>query len=241
MEQLSIIISTFNEEETIKKCLDGVAEHAPGAEIVLVHGGKDRTAARAREWSAERGIPIRALENFGDSGKGHAVKVGVTLARGEIMIQFDADMQFAPGDIPRTAAPLMEGEADLVIGSRFAPGADRAGYHPSFFRDAGNRLVNGTVSAMAGRKITDVTTGLKGWTKKMIWDVPFRDNRFVYEMEIVMRAARKGYRIMEIPAKYFSREGGVSGHGGGLRELWSLGTTGLKLMAGAVLIRLGLW
>jgi len=239
-KQLTVIIATFNEEETIEKCLDGVARHAPGAEIILVHGGRDGTAAAARRWARDRGYPILALNNFGDSGKGHAIKLGITLAKGEIMIQFDADMQFSPEDIPRVAAPLLAGEADLVIGSRFLPAADRGGYRSSFFRDKGNLLVNRIVSLSAGRKVTDVTTGLKGWTKELIWDTPFRDNRFVYEMEIVLRAALKGYRIWEIPVKYFSRRGGVSGHGGGVKELWSIGRTGLQIIIRAVLIRAGM-
>ncbi len=241
MQPFTIIISTFNEEETIRGCLDRILAAAPSAEIIIVHGGRDRTADIAAEWGLVHSIPIRVLRNYGDSGKGHAVKVGITLAAHPVMLQFDADLQFAPEDIPRIVSPILEGEADLVIGSRFMDEADRSGYRSSFFRDKGNAFLNGFISLIAGRTITDVTTGMKAWSGEYIWDVDFKDNRFIYEMEIVVRGALKGYRILQVPVTYLSRQGGASGHGTGMREFFSIARTGLLIALRAAMIRCRLW
>ncbi len=241
MRPFTIIISTFNEEDTIGECLDRVRQSAPEAEIILLHGGRDGTARAAREWAEQRGDPVRVLENYGDSGKGHAIKVGITLASHPAMLQFDADLQFAPEDIPRVVGPVLAGESDLVIGSRFLPEADRSGYRSSFFRDRGNAFLNRFISLVSRREVSDVTTGMKAWNRKLIRDVDFKDNRFIYEMEIVVRAALKGYRITQVPVTYFSRQGGASGHGTGAAEFCSIARTGLLIAFKAVLIRWGLW
>ncbi len=240
-QPFSIIISTFNEEDTIRDCLSRVRSAAPPAEIILLHGGRDGTARAAREWGKENGDPIRVYENYGDSGKGHAIKVGITLASYPVMLQFDADLQFSPEDIPRMVKPVLAGEADLVIGSRFMKGADRSGYRSSFFRDRGNAFLNGFISLVSRREVSDVTTGMKSWSRELIWAIDYKDNRFIYEMEIVVRSALKGYRIVQIPVTYFSRQGGASGHGTGAAEFCSIARTGLLIAFKAALIRWGIW
>lgn len=242
MQDLSVIISTFNEEGTIVSCLERLAAAVPGAEVLIIHGGRDRTAELSREFGRTHdALRLRVLENYGDSGKGHAIKVGISLASHSLQVQFDADLQFAPEEIPALLAPLRENRADLVVGSRFLRGADRTGYTFSFFRDVGNRVLNRFVSGMAGTPISDVTTGMKAWTREAIWKIRFRDNRFVYEMEVVLRAARSGLRIVQIPVKYLSRQGGHSGHGTGWKEFRSIVTTGASIAWRAALIRMGLW
>ncbi len=136
--------------------------------------------------------PDPCIQKFGDSGKGHAIKLGITLASHPAMLQFDADLQFVPEDIPRVIRPVLEGEADLAIGSRFMDGADKSGYRSNFFRDKGNTFLNRFISCLTGQAVTDVTTGLKAWNRKAIWDIDFKDNRFIYEMEIVVRGGIEG-------------------------------------------------
>jgi len=239
--QYTIIISTFNEEDTIRGCLERVRRAAPDAEIILIHGGRDKTSEIARRWAKEDAGEVRVIDNYGDCGNGHAIKMGISLARYPIMAQFDADMQFAPEDLDKMVRPIVERRADLVIGSRFMEGVDKSGYRSSFLRDMGNSFLNGFISLLAGEKITDVTTGMKAWTRPAIWAIAYKDNRFIYEMEIVMRGALKGYRILQVPVKYASRQGGISGHGSGWKEFYSIARTGLLIAWKALLIRLRLW
>ena len=240
LDRLSIIIACFNEEASIETCLRGLLAAAPGAEIVVIHGGTDRTLEIARAL-AEEHPEIQAHKNYGDTGKGHAIKFGITVTDRPWLLQFDADLQFDPADLPRVLAPIVAGEADIVIGSRFLPDSVTEEYEFSFLRVVGNRIVNRWLSWLAGTPVSDVTTGYKAWTREAIERVNFKDNRFVYEMEILLRGVRRGLRLAQVPITYRNREKGFSGHGSGVRELWSICRTGAKLLWWSLMIRLGLW
>ena len=228
-QQVSIIVACLREEVTIRECLDRITKTMPNAEVLVVHGGPDRTCEIAAEMAKTK-PNIVAITNENDQGKGHAIKVGITRAKHDIMCQFDADLQFAPEDMPKLFGPLLELKADLVIGSRFMPESDDSNYKFSFFRVVGNWVVSAWVSLMCGTRITDVTTGSKAWTRKAITAINFKDMRFVYEVEIPMRAKRLGLRISQVPVSYFNRKGGESGHGSGWRELRSIVRTGFRIL-----------
>jgi glycosyltransferase involved in cell wall biosynthesis len=233
----SIIIACLNEEDTIIECLKRLTQSAPEAEILVLHGGKDQTYELARKF-AQSHSNVVPLRNENDRGKGSAIKAGIERASFDIMCQFDADLQFEPEDIARVLAPILEGGADVVIGSRFMKKADASDYEFSRLRAVGNRLVNAWVSLLCGQSITDVTTGYKAWTRAAIQMISFQDDGFVYEVEIPMRACMEGLRVTQVPVKYHDRQGGVSGHGSGWREVLSICRTGFLILASALTIRL---
>ncbi|MCX7846593.1 MAG: glycosyltransferase family 2 protein [bacterium] len=235
-QPVSVIVACLHEEDTIRECLERITRAMPNAEVLVVHGGRDRTYEIAAEMAREN-PHIVPIKNENDQGKGHAIQVGIGRARYDVMGQFDADLQFAPEDLPALFLPILNGEADLVIGSRFMAGSDTSGYRFSFFRTVGNWIVNGWVSLMSGRRITDVTTGSKAWTRAAIEKIAFKDVKFVYEIEIVMYAIRRGLRVKQVPVRYHNRQGGVSGHGKGWNELKSIIRTGFKLLWRATEIR----
>jgi glycosyltransferase involved in cell wall biosynthesis len=238
----TVLLAAFNEADTIIECLNDLyAACGDDAELILLHGGSDQTLERAREWhNSHPDAHLKAIRHFGDCGKGHAIKTGISLASHPVIIQFDTDMQFNPFDVPRIAAPLLDDRADLVIGSRFMKGADRSGHRFGLLRDTGNLLLNAWISLLTGRHLSDITTGAKGWQRDLIWAVPFQDNRFVYEMEIVMRSALHGARLLQVPVDYTCRTRGESGHGTGWRETWSIIQTGLLIAWRALGLRLTL-
>jgi glycosyltransferase involved in cell wall biosynthesis len=214
MDQLkaSIIIAARNEEDNILQCLSSlVAVLPPEVDIVVVHGGSDRTSEIAATFARQH-PNVRVIRNENDRGKGHAIKRGIQEAYGSIMAQFDCDLQFLASDLPALLAPLINGTADVVVGSRFLPAANRAAYQPVFFRDVGNRLLSGLVSLLAGQKVTDVTTGMKAWTRTAIETIDFTDERYSYEAEIVLKACHRNLRLIEIPIGYASRQQGESMH-----------------------------
>jgi glycosyltransferase involved in cell wall biosynthesis len=208
---VSIIVSCWNEEKCVENVIRSVAAAMPEAEIVIVHGGNDRTLEIARCMTAEfpQVVPVR---NENDRGKGHGIKTGIARASADIMAQFDADLQFFATDLPALVKPLLEGRADVVLGSRFLPSSDRAAYKPSIFRDLGNRVLATYVSILIGQKVTDVTAGTKSWTRSAIEKIAFRDDVYSYEAEIVVRAGLLRQRIVEIPVSYASRSEGESMH-----------------------------
>ena len=239
-QNVSVIISCFNEEETIEECLERVERVVPNAEILVVHGGTDRTSELATLRARSNGN-IRVLRNYGDTGKGHAIKIGISIAERDIMVQLDADLQFMPEEIPKLVRPILEGEAEITFGARFMPESDVEHYDFSFFRVMGNRIVNRYVSTLTGQEFYDITTGLKAWTRKAIEDINFKDNRFVYEVEIAVRGSQNGYRVAMVPITYYNRLGGISGHGKGWREPLSIIWTGVKILLFSTLARVGLW
>lgn len=207
----SVLIACRNEEDNIGPCLESVAAALPEAEILVIDGGHDRTGEQVVRL-AGADSRIRYIPHAPDRGKGHAIHDGIALARAPVMAQFDADLQFEAADLRALLAPVQAGACDLCIGSRFLPGSIWENSRPSFCRDFGNRVLSGWVSLLTGRRATDVTTGMKAWSRAAIDRIDFRDEAYSYEAEIIVRAARLGLRIQEIPVRYASRLQGVSMH-----------------------------
>ncbi len=216
--KVTIIISCFNEEANIEICIRSVASAMPESEILVVHGGTDRTSEIATRLKTE--IPaVRVVRNENDQGKGHAIRKGIECATHDVMAQFDADNQFFATDLPALVDPILEGRADVTLGSRFLPSADRSAYKPSFFRDYGNRTLSAYVGLLCGKKVTDVTAGVKAWTQKAIDAIDLTDDKYSYEAEIVVRAFRLGLRVKDIPVRYSSRSAGESMHSSSLKVI----------------------
>ena len=183
----------------------------PESEILVVHGGTDRTSEIATRLKTEISA-VRVVRNENDRGKGHAIRKGIECATHDVMAQFDADNQFFATDLPALVDPILEGSVDVTLGSRFLPSADRSAYKPSFFRDYGNRTLSAYVGLLCGKKVTDVTAGVKAWTQKAIEAIDLTDDKYSYEAEIVVRAFRLGLRVKDIPVRYSSRSAGESMH-----------------------------
>lgn len=207
----SVIISCFNEAANIEHCLRSVVRACPDAEVLVVHGGSDKTGEITMELA--RQFPnVRLVRNENDRGKGHAIRTGISAASCDVQVQFDADNQFFADDLPNAVAPILSGNADVTLGSRFMASSDRTAYKPSLFRDLGNRTLSLYVTLLTGRKVTDVTAGVKAWTRSSIGQIDLTDDRYSYEAEIVVRAAVLKLRVKEVPVRYASRSAGDSMH-----------------------------
>ncbi len=235
-KKATVIVACLHEEDVIGECLKRISFAMPNAEILVIHGGTDKTLEVAKE-IAKTNPNIVPVYNENDQGKGHAIQVGIKMAKYDIMCQWDADLQFAPEDIPKVLEPLFKGETEIVIGSRFLPESDDSNYKFSFFRVVGNHIVNNWISLLCGCKITDVTAGSKAWTRKAIEAINFKDKGFVYEVEIPVRARKLGYEIKQVPVSYYNRQGGISGHGSGIKEIWNLIRCGYLLLWTATKIK----
>lgn len=227
--QATVIIACFNEQDNIERCIRTVASEFPEGEILVVHGGTDNTSKIANELKNE--FPqVRVIVNENDRGKGHAIRKGIECASHDVMVQFDADNQFFASDLRATVGPVLEGKADVILGSRFLPSADRTAYMPSLFRDWGNRVLSLYVSALVGKKVTDVTAGLKAWSRNSINKIDLTDDRYSYEAEIVVRSIKLNLRVLEVPVRYASRTDGESMHLGTMDVIFA----GLLIMLNCV-------
>lgn len=207
--EISIIIASFNEEKNIRETIERIYKTLPNCELILVEGGNDRTIAIAEE-EKKKHPPMIIIHNKEDKGKGQAIRVGINAATKPIMAQVDADSQFPPEELPRLIAPIFDSKADIVFASRFVEGSTIEKGSLTRMRRLANYVVSGFTSLLCRNRLTDVNAGFKAWKSDVIRDINIRCDHFGYEPEIAILAAKKGYRIMEVPVNYKGRQRGIS-------------------------------
>ena len=203
-----MVIPAFNEEESV----GGVLDHAPAEAcglavdtIVVDDGSSDRTA----EVAAEHGAYVARLAQ--NSGQGAAFQVGYRLARehgARYLVTLDADGQWDPADVPRVLQPVVDGEADMVLGSRVLGAAET----DDAFRQAGVRVFAALVRLLTGVKVTDTSSGLRAMVAELTANV--RQEQAQYQAsELLVGAIYQGYRIAERPIVMHKRSAGESKKG----------------------------
>ncbi|CAG1064641.1 Polyprenol monophosphomannose synthase [uncultured bacterium] len=203
--KLLIIIPAFNEEATIAGVIASIRRHMPAADIVVVNdGSRDRTAERASSGGA---VVLSHLYNM---GIGATMQTGYKYARSKgysIAVQVDADGQHPADQIERLVKPVLEGKADIVVGSRFLGEGD---YRPSIARSAGMAIFSKLVSIIIKEKVTDTTSGFRAAGKNCIDYFASRYPDDYPEVEALVLLHKKGFSIMEVPVSMAERAGGRS-------------------------------
>ncbi len=199
------IVPALNEEETVGRVIDEIRAFDPGFDIVVVDDGStDRTAGLA----ADRGAHVLRLPfNLGIGG---AVQTGYRFAfeRGyDIAVQVDGDGQHDPQQLPAILEPVLAGQADLCVGSRFASGS---GYQSSFARRLGIRLFAWVVSAVVRQKVTDTTSGFRAVNRKGIALFAADYPHDYPEVEATIMCVKHKLRLREVPVEMRERAGGAS-------------------------------
>lgn len=229
---LSVILATFNEEWTIETCVRRIFAVFPqGCEVLVVDGGSDRTSEIVRSLLPEYPA-LRLIRNENDRGKGHATQVGIAHAQGRLMAEIDADLQFLPEELPRLIQPLLAGQADVALGSRFTTGSVRKPGSTNWLRTFGNRTTSLYASVLFGRWMTDVLAGMTAWTRETIETINLRSDNYSYEVEIPVKAVRAGLRVVDVPVTTDKR---IAGHSSVHVVL-----DGLTILRDITLFRLGL-
>ncbi len=207
--EINVIIASFNEEKNIKETIERVYKTVPNCELIIVEGGNDRTIEFA-QGEKKKHPNIIIIHNNNDKGKGHGIRIGIKEATKPIMAQVDADSQFPPEELPQLIQPILENKADIVFASRFINGSTIEKGSLTRMRRVANYVVSGFTSLLCGTKLTDVNAGFKAWKSDVIRDLHIQCNHFGYEPEIAILAAKKGYRILEVPVNYKGRQRGIS-------------------------------
>ena len=199
------VVPAFNEEDSIGRVIEEIRAFDPGFEIVVVDDGStDATAAAA----AARGAHVLRLPfNLGIGG---AVQTGYRFAaeRGyDLAVQVDGDGQHDPAQLPRILEPVLDGEADMVVGSRFAGVGD---YRAPLLRRTGGRIFAWTVSAVVGQRMTDTTSGFRAVNRRGI-ELFAGDYPHDYpEVEATILLHKHRLRLKEVPVEMRMRAGGRS-------------------------------
>ncbi len=200
---LTVVVPCYNERPTVAELLRRVLAVPVSKEVIVVDDASTDGSAEIVEQIALGEPAIRLIRQFPNQGKGAALRRGFAEARGEIVIVQDADLEYEPGEYPRMLQPILDGDADVVYGSRFAG-------HPRrvmlYWHTLGNSLLTWLSNITTNLNLTDMETCYKAFRREVIQSIPIDSNRFGFEPEITAKIARRGYRLYEVPISYHGRE-----------------------------------
>ena len=218
---LSIVIPAYNEERFIGTLLEqirGVALESLGVSkqiIVVDDCSRDRTAEIAGSFP---GVLLKRLES--NTGKGGAVRAGIELATGDLLIIQDADLEYDPNDYVPMVRALLDGRGDVVYGSRYLGRGRRQ--KQSLAAYLGGRSLSIVCYAFTGTYLTDTVTALKLFPRDAITSLTLTTSGFETDHEITAKLLARGLRIVEVPINYFPRSR-AEGKKIGLRD-WFVAT-----------------
>ncbi len=206
MSRIAVVVPAKDEEATIGALLDGISKVSiPGHDlhpIVVDDGSADATAAIARGRGAE---VVAHPEN---RGLGAAVRTGLraAVASGAVVVAYlDADLEYAPGDIPKLLEPVLSGRADYVLGSRFRGGVRGM----RLYRRVGNYAFTALLVLLTGTRITDGQTGMRAFSREAAERAEIVHD-YNYAQVLTLDLLRKDFRLEEVPIRYRVREHGES-------------------------------
>lgn len=210
--QLSIIIPAHNEELTLQKTVDRLAEiliqEKAASEIIIVNdNSSDRTAEIAQDLE-KRYSQVKVIHRRPPVGFGLALREGFRQAKGEVIIPVMADASDDPKDVVKLFRKIKEGY-DIVYGCRFCKGAKV--YNYPFFKLIANRMGNWLIRFLFGIKEKDITNAFKAYKRKVIEEIaPIDSNEFDITIELPIKAEMKGFKKTSVPVNWYGRTSGVS-------------------------------
>jgi glycosyltransferase involved in cell wall biosynthesis len=217
---LSVIIPVYNERSTISEVIEKVsAVQLPiEKEIIVVDDGSTDGTVEALELSKAK--LTRTYLTPVNVGKGAAVRIGLTMSRGDIILIQDADLELDPNEFTDLLRPILSGETSVVYGSRFMK-KNRV----PLTRLIANQALTKTTNVLFRTRLTDMETAYKVFTREAADSLKLAANRFEIEPEITAQFAKLGYKIVEVPITYQPRttlEGKKIKWKDGVKALWTL-------------------
>jgi glycosyltransferase involved in cell wall biosynthesis len=226
--KLSVIMPVYNEQATLREAVERVLAiaievEAMEIELICVDDGStdgSRTILAQLQTGHSQMQLILQPRNL---GKGAALRRGIQQASGDFVLIQDADLEYDPADYPALLAPLLQGKADVVYGSRFVgAGPHRVLY---FWHSVGNWLLTLISNAVTNMNLTDMETCYKVFRREIIQSIPIEEDHFGFEPEITVKIAKRGLRVYEVGIGYWGRtyeEGKKIGWKDGIHALWCL-------------------
>ena len=217
--KLSIVMPVYNERAFIQEVLMRVQAVTLSKEVVVVDDGStDGTRELLQEWenvqrSGQREVSlqggrvllldgIRFLFQERNCGKGAALRRGFKTVTGDVVLVQDADLEYNPQDYDKLLAPIWDGRADVVYGSRFLGGPQRVHY---FWHYAGNKFLTLLSDMLTNLKLTDMETCYKVFRREVLEGITLKSDRFGFEPECTAKIAKGNWRVYEVPISYSGR------------------------------------
>lgn len=203
--KLSVLIPVYNEARTLRCLIQAVLASPVSLELELIcvdDCSTDRTSEILKELAAgDRRIKV--IRHQVNKGKGAAIRTAIAHMTGDIAIVQDADLEYDPAEFPIVLAPILEGKADAVFGSRFMAGGQRKVL--LYWHSVANRLLTWATNILNDINITDMETCYKAVRADILKQIPLKSNRFGIEPELTTRLAQWNVRIYEVPISYHGR------------------------------------
>ncbi len=200
---LSVVVPVYNEKATVAKLLDRVRAVRLADEIIVVDDGSSDGTGEILQQIAAAHPDVRVFLHNVNRGKGAAVRTGIQAATKDLILIQDADLEYDPRDYPTLLAPIEDGKADVVFGSRFLGGPRRT---TMFWHMVANKLLTLLTNILYDSILTDMETGYKLFRREIIQSLPLRSNRFEIEPEITAKLLKRRVRIFEVPISFNPRE-----------------------------------
>ena len=200
--KLSIVIPVYNESETICEVVRRVEQVSGDKEIIIVDDSStDGTRDLLKKYEEREHFKI--VYQPKNKGKGAALRAGFEIAKGEVIIIQDADLEYNPEDYPVLLAPIFDKRADVVYGSRFLGGPHRVLF---FWHYLGNMFLTTLSNMFTNVNLSDMETGYKVFRRKVLESITLKCNRFGFEPEFTSKVARQNFVIYEVPISYSGRD-----------------------------------
>ncbi|MDI6767591.1 MAG: glycosyltransferase family 2 protein [Bacteroidota bacterium] len=219
--KLSVIIPVYNEEKTLRQILDKVLNVNIEKEIIIVDDySRDNTRQIIQEYEMLPNVKVVLHER--NYGKGKAIRSGIQQITGDVVIIQDADLEYEPEDYPALIKPIVDGQTNVVYGSRDLGITNQHSYF-SFY--IGGKFLSWLTNFLYNSNITDEPTCYKVFKADVIKSIPLVCVRFEFCPEITAKVLKRGERIVEIPIRYYPRkksEGKKIRWKDGLEAIWTL-------------------
>jgi dolichol-phosphate mannosyltransferase len=200
---ITVVIAARDEARTIGSLVERSFRHAASVIVVDGHSG-DGTAGIAAEYGA------RVLVDRG-RGKGDALRVAIDVVASDIIVFLDADGSHDPEDIPRLIAPILEGRADHVSGSRLMGGSSELhGGFDEFFRLTGSSLITACINWRFGVRLSESQNGFRAIRAAVARQLNLREDSTTIEQEMIIKTLRMGFRMAEVATHEYKRLYGES-------------------------------
>lgn len=197
--RIALLIPCYNEELTVADVVTQMRAELPEADVyVFDNNSTDRTAERAREAGAHVLTERR-------QGKGYVVQSMFRRVEADCYVMVDGDGTYPPAAIHDLVAPVLAGDADMVVGSRLHARSQSQFRHVNRW---GNRLVLLTLNSIFGVRLTDILSGYRAFSRAFVKGLPLFGGGFEIETELTIKAVERGYRIVEVPIDLVHRPEG---------------------------------
>ena len=200
-DQIWVVIPTLNEAQTIEAVVRDCLPY--GAVVLVIDGGStDGTPEIARLTGAR-------VEIYRERGKGRALQRALQIVEAPVTVFIDADGSHQASDIPRLAAPIVEGDAEMVVGCRWTGGSDELhGDMNKWLRRAGSRVLTTLVNLRFRAHLTDIQNGFRALDTDIGRKIGLRQPDFTTEQEMIMKFLAGGFRVVNVPSHEYARQAG---------------------------------